>query len=824
MNSTTSFFTKSNNEPLNLQRFIIPAEEITTGGAPALSYLFGTSHSQQNNFEQMTFADICNTAREPFNLDKELAPIFLPSTATAKKKETVLAADSMTALVADLDNGNLELSAIERVLQAALVESYCVYSTKSATAENRRWRVVVPILDAIPCRQWQDMQTALSGLFGSAADDCMRKVTQISYLPNRGEYYKHSERDGFPLDCNDTCHQLVIKSLEIMQQREHTEQLREQVAKPAQRNFSPANGSTIAAYNEAYSIPDLLAQYGYKKRAGGKWLHPESTSGIAGVKLLDGRYFSHHSTDQLADGHTHDAFDLFVCHEHGGDVDAALKAAGNVLVNSNGVTINKHNQREYMQQREQTLITEALTQPATSLPSNEKTTREALDLSDVNLAQPHGLAGLMVNHMRDMADRELTMSYPAFALQVLSVLSLGRKGYDNTKMNLITLVIAETASGKNVGQAFIKQVLRNLNMGHMMRGSVRSDKDVISNLVESEGKDFYILDEVHSLFNSMTSKNAESYQSNIGPLMLQLATESVYSLSGNHQREFREKTEKLLCKIEAQLTADKKPNDDLINTLEKTKKKLERQLDKINNGFPDVGFSLAGCSTPSNLDKIASPDNIESGLIGRSLLFRCDEGVNPLKDHVENSARWMEILSRLGNISRGSFHQITATPESKSDLMTIRHFYDRPYYRKHPQLGPMYRRLYERVKTVASVLAVESGEITPSDVRYALKVVLRHIDDAGYLARKNEAESIMGDESEFAATLTETAKRFLKDDEDKYLSMLKNKLKSSSKKLKVAMADARKNQKPDPLDGFISKLVADGVLFISDDGKKCRLA
>lgn len=74
----------SRNEPLNLQRFIIPAEE--TGGAPALSYLFGMSHSQQNDFEQMTFADICDKAREPFDLDKELAPIFLPSTATAKDK------------------------------------------------------------------------------------------------------------------------------------------------------------------------------------------------------------------------------------------------------------------------------------------------------------------------------------------------------------------------------------------------------------------------------------------------------------------------------------------------------------------------------------------------------------------------------------------------------------------------------------------------------------------------------------------------------------------------------------------------------------------
>ena len=184
----------------------------------------------------------------------------------------------------------------------------------------------------------------------------------------------------------------------------------------------------------------------------------------------------------------------------------------------------------------------------------------------------------------------------------------------------------------------------------------------------------------------------------------------------------------------------------------------------------------------------------------------------------------MEILRRLGNISRGSFHQITATPEAKADLVTIRNFYERNFYRNHPQLGPMYRRLYERVTTVASVLAVESGKITPQDVRYALAVVLRHIADAGYLARKNEAESVTGDESELAATLTETAKRFLNGGEEKYLSMLKNKLTNSSKKLKAAMSDAKKNGKPDPLDGFISKLVVDGVISLSDDGKRCRLA
>ena len=821
MNGKPSFFTTLDGSSPNIPTFTL--NEPSTGGAKALPFLLGANHNQQNNFDQITFADICDKVCNPPTVDKSRAPIFLPSSATAKTKKAIISADSMTALVVDLDSGNLALSAIEQALQTALVECYCVYSTKSATAENPRWRVVVPILNAIPCQQWQDMQKALSGLFGSAADDCTHRVTQISYLPNRGEYYEHSIRKGLPLDCSNRGHPLVIKSLDIMQQREQAQRQREQEAKPAQRTLSHAHGSTIAAYNDAHTITELLTCYHFKN-AGGKWLHPASTSGIPGITLLDGRYYSHHSqtTDPLADGFTHDTFDLFVQHEHNGDINAALQAAGDELVNSEGLTVNKGNQREYMQQREQVLITEALTQPtASNTPSEVPKTREALDLSGVRIEQPHGLAGLMVDYMRDMAERELAMSYPALALQVLSAVSPAHTGYNNTLLGLITLVIADTASGKNVGQTFFKMVMRDLNMAGILKGGVRSDKDVITNLVESEGKVVYLIDEIHSLFNSMSSPKAETYQSNIAPLMLQLATDKTYILSGLHQREFREKTEKELCRIETQL-ADPKANNDIINALNKRKQKLERTLDKINNGFPNVGFSLAGCSTPRNLDKIVSPDNIESGMIGRSLLFRCDEDISPLKDTVENSDRWTEILTRLNTISRGNIHEITATPEAKKDLSTVRSFYDRLYYRNHPQLGALYRRLYERVTAVASILAVESGEITQQDVRYALAVVLRHIDDVGYLARKNESESSLGDESELVKSLTETVKRFLKDGE-KYVSQLKNKLKVYAK-MKAATQAAKKAQQPDPLEGFISKLVADGVIVLSNDGKRCRLA
>src|SRR5690606_20819278 len=69
---------------------------------------------------------------------------------------------------------------------------------------------------------------------------------------------------------------------------------------------------------------------GYKKR-GAKWLYPASSTGLAGVTVTDGRVFSHHAADPLANGHMNDAFEVFCILEHGGDVSAAIKAAARSL-------------------------------------------------------------------------------------------------------------------------------------------------------------------------------------------------------------------------------------------------------------------------------------------------------------------------------------------------------------------------------------------------------------------------------------------------------------------------------------------------------------
>jgi hypothetical protein len=107
-------------------------------------------------------------------------------------------------------------------------------------------------------------------------------------------------------------------------------------AKPAPSSVPRTQQATdqptpIEAYNARYTVHELLERNGYKQD-GAKYIAPSSSTGMAGVTILrgdDGRdyAFSHHGSDPIADGHRHDAFDLYKILEHGGDDTAAVKAA-----------------------------------------------------------------------------------------------------------------------------------------------------------------------------------------------------------------------------------------------------------------------------------------------------------------------------------------------------------------------------------------------------------------------------------------------------------------------------------------------------------------
>ncbi|WLI14327.1 MULTISPECIES: DUF5906 domain-containing protein [Pseudomonas] len=104
------------------------------------------------------------------------------------------------------------------------------------------------------------------------------------------------------------------------------------LGKPIKRQ-APANGkqpSVIDEFNRCHDVEELLRANGYTKR-GGKWLYPQSSTGLPGITVTEGKVYSHHGADPLANGHQNDAFEVYCLLEHGGDQSRAVKEAARLL-------------------------------------------------------------------------------------------------------------------------------------------------------------------------------------------------------------------------------------------------------------------------------------------------------------------------------------------------------------------------------------------------------------------------------------------------------------------------------------------------------------
>jgi hypothetical protein len=101
---------------------------------------------------------------------------------------------------------------------------------------------------------------------------------------------------------------------------------------PKPREHKEPSNSVIQAFNQAHDVRELLKKHGYEPKGTDRFIAPGSTSGLAGVKIFDdGRVYSHHGSDPLADTHSHDAFSVFCILAHKGDTRAAVREAAKCL-------------------------------------------------------------------------------------------------------------------------------------------------------------------------------------------------------------------------------------------------------------------------------------------------------------------------------------------------------------------------------------------------------------------------------------------------------------------------------------------------------------
>lgn len=488
---------------------------------------------------------------------------------------------------------------------------------------------------------------------------------------------------------------------------------------------------------------------------------------------------------------------------------------------------------------------------------------EGITFDGLDIENPPGLAGEIVNYIRGGASRLLTGgAYAAFALQCMGMAGAGLTGFKNTKLALVTLVLGMTASGKEHPQRVIKELLSANDI--TVYGDIRSDKDVIRSAVFDSGRCFYVVDEAQKI---LTTDKQNKHMTNTVNVLMELSTTSLYQLSNLHQKEFLSQVETEKTRIEKQIDAKKNDIENKgvldsatvkkleldITNLESRLEDIEAQMLVIQKGVRNPALHLLASSTPQKLASIVEEDNIESGFLGRSLIFDCGvergellidfdfDNDSPSQKKLDAQFEWLKV--QIGLIVQlaqdaskhgideaftGKEFRYRPTPEAVADLKAIAKHYDQHALRNHPRVGGIYSRFIERILSLSSIMAlgnIVNGEavIESSYVRYALLLAETSIEHLISNLRINEGATQDTMEARLEAVKEAILKRLKVDAKDaqkgwRYKSDIKNQLKRRKFYQDIQKKCDEVNQ-----DAFENAIISMAEIEHSPDRKQVRL-
>ncbi|MBJ2153865.1 DUF927 domain-containing protein [Paracoccus sp. IB05] len=283
--------------------------------------------------------------KSPPSVPKDKAQWFIPSTyngSDARAHEVQRKNGQFFWVAIDLDQNNLALTDVLGTVHTVLPDVRCiVYSSRSATEDNKKWRVLIPLMGFIPGADFSDTMVAFYDLLEEESagtlipDRALARPGQLIYLPNKGEYYEYRIHKGEPLALTPA-HPIIRLREENRAKVEAAQAFarKERERRTIRPNETRNDIKPVDHFNQNNTVPDLLARYGYRQAGQSHhWRSPMQTSGSYATREYGEYWISLSASDAAAgigrttpQGHCHgDAFDLYVHHEKGGDFNAAVR-------------------------------------------------------------------------------------------------------------------------------------------------------------------------------------------------------------------------------------------------------------------------------------------------------------------------------------------------------------------------------------------------------------------------------------------------------------------------------------------------------------------
>jgi hypothetical protein len=339
---------------------------------------FGQHHTANPDKENprpyvtITLEQIMAMAANPSSVAKDKAQWVIPSTtggAEARGHAYQRENGTFYTLWVDADDveGLTWADVVERAKTTLPGFMVILYTSRSATENKPKSRLIVPLAEGIPGRDYSMMAKILNDRLDAAGlipDRATERTGQLCYLPNRGEYYQHIIINGDLLNPSGVfadeiqAEQARLEVEAEERNRRHLEALRK-----TQARINSGQADPIAAFNAEYPVELALEMNGHTQQRDGRWLPPGSESGKAGGTVKDGKVHFFNSCmsgfgkPSNSGGTWGDGFDLEVFHRHGSDRDRALRAVGDMFyttdpVTGERITITQFNQRQHMRNQD----------------------------------------------------------------------------------------------------------------------------------------------------------------------------------------------------------------------------------------------------------------------------------------------------------------------------------------------------------------------------------------------------------------------------------------------------------------------------------------
>jgi hypothetical protein len=637
----------------------------------------------------------------PPSVEKQDAQWLIPSTLLSRNFSEQEKSGEYWMLWADLDKDPLLIVEVaSRLRQLIPGCDFEIYTTKSATEENQKSRIQIPLTKPLLGADWVTCQGMLGDALeaaGMTPDRAAERPAQLCYLPNRGAFYAScSERQGHNLDPIAEGASAIEARRQAIKQAEQVLQQERLAATDRRKALKLTDApDTIGAFNRAYTVQEILQRANYAQR-GNTFRHPHSESGSYSASVKAGRVHSQSSSDPLytggAGGGAHDAFSAFCILFAGGDEKVALKLAGDEWLAIDSESWNVVKQREYHQRESNVEFVEG------AFVEDDDSAQKAPDPGLAAFPAPY--PGAMTDTVNEAVRLSHKRQPELCTMSTLIGMASACPGDkyrlpSGMRLNLYGMGMADTGTGKDL-PIRLSTAINRASEG--MRLSPPASGQGLEDALTNEMPMLLAMDEIAHCFAMMSGKNVQQH--------LMFLSSSLLRLFSASSSEYR--TRQLIRKMGV----------DNSRTL------------------TNPCLSIYGTATPQKMGEALTQSNVEDGLLGRFLfcMARNDVKITRANEEFKLPQAVVDRAIQVGTKQPSKPLVIAIDPDADIELVDQMYRFDEEANQatSNPLARMMLVRSYEKLERVAGVLAVWDCPETPT-------IVMAHVEWATALIESSNS-------------------------------------------------------------------------------------